>query len=98
MDFQDFIKDQQIASVGISFLIAQATLDTSKSFVGSLVMPLITAIKTMKAPQFPVANFLASIITFFITMFIAFVVVKLLRLQVKQVPLVQVVNSDVKTV
>lgn len=98
MDFYSFIQETNIATVGISFLIAQSTLDMSKSFVGSLVMPIIQAIRTLKPPTFPISNFLATILTFFITLFISFVIVKLLRLQVKQVPLVQVVNSDVKTV
>lgn len=98
MDFHTFLTDTNIASVGISFLIAQSTLDMSKSFVGSLVMPLIEAIRSLKAPKFPIANFLASILTFFVTLLVAFVIVRVFRLQTKAVPLVQVVNSDIKTV
>lgn len=95
MDFNTFVKDSNIFSLGISFLIAQATLDMSKSFVGSLVMPLIQAIRTFKSPTFPVSNFLASILTFLITLLVAFVIIKTFKLQTKPVPLVQVVNSDV---
>lgn len=98
MDFHTFLSETNIATVGISFLIAQSTLDMSKSFVGSVIMPLIESIRTLKTPSFPIQTFLASILTFFITLLVAFVIVKAFKLQTKAVPLVQVINSDVKAV
>lgn len=98
MDFNTFLKETNIVTVGISFLIAQSTLDMSKSFIGSLVMPIIQAIRTLKAPSFPVSSFIASILTFLVTIFVAFFIIKMFNLQTKPIPLVQVINSDIKTV
>jgi hypothetical protein len=41
---------------------------------------------------------LETIITFLITLFVAFVIVRIFRLQTKPIPFVQVINSDIKTV
>lgn len=92
-DFSTFVKDSQIVNVAIGFLIAQATMDSSKSFVSSIIMPLIQGLRTLKAPVFPIANFVGSLITFFITLFVAFVFIKVLRLQAKPIPAVFVANS-----
>jgi large-conductance mechanosensitive channel len=93
-DFQVFLRDSNIVSMGLGFLVAQSTLDMSKSFVGSVIMPLITAIRTLKTPKFPVSNFVASIITFFITLLVTFIIIKLFRLQAKPIQPVLVANSQ----
>ena len=97
-DFNTFINDSNVGNLGISFLVAQATLDMTKSGVGSLVMPIIEGIRSLKMPKFPLQNFVASIITFFVTLFVAFVLIKTLRLQIKPVQPVIVANSAEKIV
>ena len=97
-DFGTFIVDSNIVNLGISFLVAQATLDMAKSGVGSVVMPIIEAIRTLKMPKFPVQNFVASIITFFITLLVAFILIKMFRLQAKPIQPVLVANSSQRLV
>lgn len=97
-DFQTFLKDSNIVSLGLGFLIAQSTMDMSKSFVGSVIMPVIQSIRTLKTPKFPVSNFVASIITFFITLLVAFIIIKLFKLQAKPIQPVLVANSDARLV
>ena len=93
-DFGTFLKDSNIVNLALGFLIAQSTMDMSKTFVSSVIMPLIHAARTMKAPKFPMSAFIAAIITFIITLFVAFVFIKVFRLQAKPIQPVLVANAD----
>ena len=93
-DFGVFLKDSNIISMGLGFLIAQSTMDMSKGMVRTTIMPIIDAIRTLKTPKFEVSSLVASIITFVITLFVTFVIIKLFRLQAKPIQPVMVANSD----
>lgn len=97
-DFSTFLKDSQIFNLAIGFLIAQATMDTSKSFVGSIIMPVIDGIRKLKAPQLAITNLVGSFITFFVTLLIAFIFIKVFRLQAKPIQPVIIANSDARIV
>jgi len=97
-DFGTFLKDSNIFNIGLGFLIAQATMDTSKTFVGSVIMPLIHAIHTLKLPKFHVGSFVAALITLFITLLVAFLLIKAFRLQAKPIQPVMVANSETRVV
>ena len=97
-DFSTFLKDSNIFSIGLGFLIAQSTMDTSKTFVASVIMPLIQALRTMKAPKFHVGSFVAAVITLFVTLLVAFVLIKAFRLQAKPIQPVMVANSETRLV
>jgi large-conductance mechanosensitive channel len=97
-DFSTFLKDSNIFNIGLGFLIAQATMDTSKTFVSSIVMPLIQALRTLKAPKFHMGNFVAALITLLITLLVAFLLIKAFRLQAKPIQPVMVANSETRVV
>lgn len=92
LEFGSFLQSHNVAGLAIGFLIASSTLDTSKSLVSSAIMPLVTGLRTLKTPKFDLSPLLESLITFFITMFVAFVVIRVARIQAKPVPLVQVIG------
>lgn len=97
-DFSTFLKDSNIINVAIGFLIAQSTMDASKNFVSSIIMPLIQSLRTLKSPKFFMSSFVASIITLVFTLLVAFVIIKLFRLQAKPIQPVLVANSDARVV
>ena len=92
MDFNTWLRDTNVLGLGIGFLIGQTTLDTSKSVVSSLIMPLIQGLRALKSPQFKLGGLVESLITFVITMLVIFFLVKIFKLQTKQPQFVQVVN------
>jgi large-conductance mechanosensitive channel len=97
-DFSTFLKDSNIFNIGLGFLIAQSTMDTSKSFVHSVIMPLIEGLRTLKVPNFQVENFVEAILTLFVTLFVAFALIKTFSLQVKPIQPVMVANSNTRLV
>lgn len=97
-DFSTFLKDSNIFNIGLGFLIAQSTMDTSKTFVSTVIMPVIQALRTMKAPKFHIGNFVAAVITMFITLLVAFILIKAFRLQAKPIQPVMVANSEARMV
>lgn len=92
LEFGSFLQSHNVAGLAIGFLIASSTLDTAKSLVSGTIMPVVTSLRTLKTPQFNLSPLLESLITFFVTMFTAFVVIKVARIKSQAVPLVQVVN------
>lgn len=83
MDFTTFAKDSNLLVVIIGLVVGQATLDMSKNFVSSLVMPILHALRTFKKPIFPVSNFVASVLTLGLAILVSFILVKAFRLQKK---------------
>lgn len=92
LEFGSFLQSHNVAGLAVGFLIASSTLDTSKSIVSGGIMPMVTALRTLKTPKFEFSPVLESLITFFVTMFVAFVVIRVGRIKAQPVPLVQVVN------
>lgn len=92
VEFGSFLQSQNILGLAIGFLIASSTLDTSKALVSSVIMPLVEGLQGLDVPQFDLYPLLESIVTFIVTMFIAFVILRVAKVQNKQIQLVQVVN------
>lgn len=92
VEFGSFLQSQNIAGLAVGFLIASSTLDTAKSLVSGGIMPFVESLRTLKTPKFDLTPLLESMITFFVTMFVAFVVIKIGKIEAKPVQVVQVMN------
>lgn len=92
VEFGSFLQSQNIAGLAVGFLIASTTLDTAKSLVSGGIMPLVLSLRTMKTPKFEFTPLLESVITFMVTLFVVFVIIKIGKVDTKAVPIVQVVN------
>lgn len=86
VDFGAFLKETNIAGLAVSFLIAQAVMDTTRAIAGGGIMPLVKSVRTLKAPEFNFNQLVESGIVFTITMFIAFLVIRVAKLKTQQVP------------
>jgi large-conductance mechanosensitive channel len=95
-DFGIFMKDSQILPMALGFLIATSTMDMSKSLVGTTIMPIIEAVRSMKTPKFHVSSLVAAVITFIITISVTFTIIKLFRLQAKPIQPVLVANAETR--
>lgn len=87
-NFRDFVRDTNFVDVAIGLLIATAIKDLATSFQDNVITPLINSFfqwlgissggesptVTILGAQIGLADFLASILTFFIIMFIAFMI------------------------
>ena len=93
LDFTTWLKEAKIADVAISFLIAGATLDVSKAAVSGLIMPVIEGMQRLTWPKFNVEEVATTGITFIVTMWIAFIIMRMLGLTVRPIPVVQVLNQ-----
>lgn len=92
MDFNSFLKDAKILDTAISFVLAGATLDTSRSLVNNAIMPLVFALREMKAPVIGYEALANSAILWVITLWIAFVVIRVFSLTARPVQMVQTIN------
>jgi len=97
-DFGTFLKDSNIVNMALGFLIAQSTMDMSKSFVSSVIMPFIEAARGLKTPKFPMAELGSAAVTFVVTLLVAFIFIKLFNLQAKPIQPVIVANSNTRLV
>jgi large-conductance mechanosensitive channel len=93
LSFKDFVLQQNVAGVGIGFLLAQTTLDLARVFVREGVLPWVSAIRTTSVPKFDLDSILQAIITFLVTMIIIFSVVKIFDLQTSKVPVVATISN-----
>lgn len=92
VEFGSFLQAQNIAGLSIGFLIASSTLDTAKNVVSTSIMPLVQSMQTLKPPKFDFSPLVQSLMTFLITMFLCFVILKVGRVKPQAVSLVQVIN------
>jgi large-conductance mechanosensitive channel len=92
VEFGTFLNAANIAGLAIGVLIATSTLDTSKSLIHTTIMPLVQSIQTLKAPTFNLSPLIESLLTFIITMFIAFIIFRIGKVKPAPISLVQVVN------
>lgn len=92
VEFGTFLQAQNIAGLAIGVLIATSTLDTSKAVVRTSIMPLVQSLQTLKSPQFEFSPLVESLITFLITMFLSFIIIRVTQVKPQAVSLVQVIN------
>lgn len=90
MDFGSFLQQQNVLGIAIGFLIAMSSMDTAKTFVRDAIMPIVHSMRTMQPPVFVFEDMIEATITFIITMFVAFIVVRITKTDIKPVPVVQV--------
>jgi large-conductance mechanosensitive channel len=92
MDFGSFLQQQNLVGLSLSFLVAFSTMDTTKGFTRSIIMPLIEAIKTLKAPQFAFGYLIEGLFNFVITMLVVFFMLKLTSVNMPPAQIVQVMT------
>lgn len=92
MDFGSFLQQQNLVGLALSFLVAFSTMDATKGFTRSIIMPLIEAIKTLKAPSFAFGYLIEGLFNFVITMLVVFFMLKLTRVAMPPAQIVQVMT------
>lgn len=93
-EFGSFLQSQNIAGLTIGFLIGTSTLDMSKSLVAAVVMPVVAALRGMRAPPIDLLSLYEPVLTFVLTLFVCFVILKLGNIAPKPIQLVQVINPQ----
>ena len=92
MDFGNFLQSQNLVGLSLGFLVAFSTMDTTKGLTRSIVMPLIEAIKTFKAPQFQFGYLIEALFNFVITMLVVFLMLKVSKVSMPPAQIVQVMT------
>jgi large-conductance mechanosensitive channel len=94
LDFSQFIKEYNVVGLGIGALVANNTMDIGKAIVDSLIMPIVTGIITRSTPTFTYYGLIQSMITFLVTMFVIFFLMRIFGIKAtKPVSYVRVVNE-----
>lgn len=94
LDFTQFLKEYNVVGLGIGALVANNTMDIGKAIVDSLVMPIVTAIITRSPPTFTYYGLIQSLVTFIVTMFVIFFLMRIFNIKAtKPVSYVRVVNE-----
>jgi large-conductance mechanosensitive channel len=93
VEFSGFLREYNLVALGLAFLIGQSSLELSRSFIKTTVLPLVGSALNLKLPSIDASELLTAFLTFIVTMFIAFILVRALRVDVKPLPIVQVANS-----
>lgn len=94
LDFTQFLKEYNVVGLGIGALVANNTMDIGKAIVDSLVMPIVTGIVTRTVPTFTYYGLIQSLITFIVTMFVIFFLMRIFNIRAtKPVSYVRIVNE-----
>ena len=92
MDFGNFLQSQNLVGLSLGFLVAFSTMDTTKGLTRSIIMPLIEALKTFKAPQFHFGFLIEALFNFVITMLVVFLMLKVTKVAMPPAQIVQVMT------
>lgn len=92
MDFGNFLQSQNLVGLSLGFLVAFSTMDTTKGLTRSVIMPLIEAIKSFKAPQFHFGYLIEALFNFVITMLVVFLMLKVTKVAMPPAQIVQVMT------
>lgn len=90
MTYKTFMKETGIVPVTIAILLGLSGQQMTKQFVTAVVMPIFTALRTMKKPMVHIGDFLPSVIVFGLAMGISAILIKAFMVHKKTVPFVQV--------
>lgn len=98
LDFPQFIKEFNVVGLGVGALVASNTMEIGKAFTDSIIMPLVNAIITQTVPEISYYSLVQTLVTFIVTMFVVFLMIKLFRIKLtKPVAYVRVVDEGFKT-
>lgn len=92
-EFGSFLQSQNILGLAIGYLLGSSTLDVSKSVIQVLVLPLVASLHNMRAPAIDLLALYEPMLTFVLTLFVCFVILKIGNVAPKPIQLVQVVNQ-----
>jgi large-conductance mechanosensitive channel len=92
-DLKSFLTETNVTGTALGFLIASATLDLARTTVSEGMYPFITALRTGALPRFDLDEIFQSLITFFLSMLVAFASIKIFNLQERKLPLVMTVGA-----
>jgi large-conductance mechanosensitive channel len=93
LDMKSFLEQSQVIGVALGFMTASATLDLSRSVVSELLYPWVIAIRTASLPRFDLDDVAQSLITWILSMFVVFILIKGFNLQEKKIPMVLAVSA-----
>lgn len=88
LDFKSYLEEAGVIGTALGFLTASATLDLSRTIVNELLLPNIIALRTRSIPVYDLDEVLQSVLTFFLSFFVAFAVIKIGGFQQKKLPMV----------
>jgi large-conductance mechanosensitive channel len=94
-DFGSWLKDMNVIGLGVGALVATNTMSIGTSITDALVMPIVQAILQRTLPQFRIKQVLSPILTFFVTMAVVFLVMRVFKVSMSRpTDWVRVVNID----
>lgn len=98
LNFSEFLQKQNVLGLGIGTLVGASTLEMGKALTDSVIMPLVESLTTGTVPVMEFSDLLRTVMSFLITMFVIYVVIKLSGVRLTlPVTNVRVVNpGDVK--
>lgn len=93
LDMKSFLEQSQVIGVALGFMTASATLDLSRSVVSQLLYPWVVALRTASLPRFDLDDVAQSFITWILSLFVVFLLIKGFNLQEKKIPMVLAVSA-----
>lgn len=92
VDFGSFLQSSNILGLATGFLIAQSTLEVSRTAVSAISGPIVASMRGLRIPEFDWQSLGEAAVTFLLTMFLAFIVIRFGKINTTPIPIVQVAN------
>ena len=88
VEFKDFLLESNVIGTSLGFMVASSVLDLSRTGVREVLLPLVHGIRHTSAPSIDVDEIAESFVSFLISMFLVFFIIKVGGFQQKSIPMV----------
>lgn len=93
LEFRDFLVESNVIGTSLGFMVASSVLDLSRTGIREILMPLVHSIRHTSIPRFEWDEVAESTVSFLISMFLVFFIIKVFNFQQKSIPMVLAVGA-----